>query len=132
MGVKHGLALKEGHRQGGVWEQGAEGNVWILLTERSPCSETANCAVTQEFPNILWNPKVHYRVHKSPPLVLILSQIDPVQTIPSYLCNIHFNVIPHLRLGLPNGLFPSGFPTNILYILTHSCYMLCLNLSGIK
>jgi hypothetical protein len=21
----------------------------------------------------------------------------------------------HLRLGLPNGLFPSGFPTNILY-----------------
>jgi hypothetical protein len=21
----------------------------------------------------------------------------------------------HLRLGLPSGLFPSGFPTNILY-----------------
>jgi hypothetical protein len=25
---------------------------------------------------------------------------------------------PHLRLGLPNGLFPSGFPTKILYINT--------------
>jgi hypothetical protein len=24
-------------------------------------------------------------------------------------------IIPHLRLGLPSGLFPSGFPTNILY-----------------
>jgi hypothetical protein len=23
----------------------------------------------------------------------------------------------HLRLGLPSGLFPSGFPTNILYAL---------------
>jgi hypothetical protein len=22
----------------------------------------------------------------------------------------------HLRLGLPSGLFPSGFPTNILYV----------------
>jgi hypothetical protein len=26
----------------------------------------------------------------------------------------------HLRLGLPNGLLPSGFPTNILYLLLFS------------
>jgi hypothetical protein len=31
----------------------------------------------------------------------------------------------HLRLGLPSGLFPSGFPTNayIVPLLSHSCYM---------
>jgi hypothetical protein len=34
-----------------------------------------------------------------------------------------------LHLGLPSGLFPCGFPTNILYAFLfpplHSCYMPC-------
>ena len=33
----------------------------------------------------------------------------------------------HLRLGLPKGLFPSGFPTKTLSIsgLLHTCYVSC-------
>jgi hypothetical protein len=58
--------------------------------ELSPSSEAANCAATQEFTNILWNPKVHYGVHNSLPLVPILNQIDTVHTILSYLSKIYF------------------------------------------
>jgi hypothetical protein len=57
-----------------------------------PSREAANCAATQELPYNLRNPKVHYRVHKSPSLVSILSQIDPVHTILSYLSQIRLNI----------------------------------------
>jgi hypothetical protein len=30
----------------------------------------------------------------------------------------------HLRLGLHSGLFPSGFPTNILYVFLFSTFVL--------
>ena len=41
---------------------------------------------------------------------------------PSHFLEIHLNIIPHLRLGLPIGFFPSDFPTITLYTrLLSSC-----------
>jgi hypothetical protein len=43
----------------------------------------------------------------------------------SYLSKIHFLILStHLRLGLPSGLFPSGFLTNILYVFLFSSFVL--------
>jgi hypothetical protein len=66
-----------------------------LRTGLSHSREAANCAAIQgnSLPAILRNPKVHHRVHKSPPLVPILRQLDPVHTILSYLSKVHFNIV---------------------------------------
>jgi hypothetical protein len=52
-----------------------------------------SCSATQEFYSILLTPKVHYRVHKSTPLVAIQSQINPFHAIQSYFRKIHLNIV---------------------------------------
>jgi hypothetical protein len=60
------------------------------------------------------NRKAHYRIHNCPLPVSILSQPNPVHTPhPTSLRSI-LMLSSHLRLGLPIGLFPSGFPTKTL------------------
>jgi hypothetical protein len=99
-------------------------------TELGP-SETATCSVTQEFLNILWYPKVHCRVHKSPPLVPILGQINSVHSTPSYYSKIRFNIILHLCLCLPSGLLPFGFPIKTLHVLLFApCVLHALSISS--
>jgi hypothetical protein len=69
-------------------------------------------------------PKGLYRVHINPPLIPILSQINSIHTIPSYLSKIHFNIVHPPTPWFPSGLLLSGFPTNILYAYLFSPFVL--------
>jgi len=61
-----------------------------------------------------------------PPLIPNPIHLKLVHTFPHISRRSIQILSSHLRLGLPNGLFPSGFSATILYafpMLTQTCYM---------
>jgi len=58
--------------------------------EQSPWEADSHSA-SQETPHLSWNPKVHYCIHNSPPLVL--GQMNPVHTFPPSISKIHSSII---------------------------------------
>ena len=88
--------------------------------EQSPSCETNRSSASQEFPRILWNPKIRYRTHKSPARVPLQSQRNVARTSPSHFVKIHFKSFLPSAPGCLKWIFPSGFPTKTLYTPLHS------------
>jgi hypothetical protein len=57
--------------------------------EQRPSSEANSHLDNKEVPHLLWNPQIYYRVHKSPTLVPILNQMNPIHSMLIYFFKIH-------------------------------------------
>jgi len=79
--------------------------------------------LVKKYPALFWNPKIHYRVHKDPPLFPVLTQSTPSH--PTAVRSVLI-LSSHLRLGLPSGLFYSDFPMKILQTFLISPVLPCV------
>jgi hypothetical protein len=90
----------------------------MLPTKLTPCrsANLENLPVEQllkSFPEFYGTRRYHYRVHKFPPLVHILRQINPVhyqQNISNIILILSFHLYIYIYIDLLSGLFLSGFP----------------------
>jgi len=92
--------------------------------EQSPSWETNRFQTSQEIPQILWNPKVYYHIHKCPPPVPILSQFDPVHDPTSHLLKIYLNITLPSAPGSSKVSFPQVSPPTPCVLLFSPPYVL--------
>jgi len=93
-------------------------------TEESP-SEVNGHLASQEIPRLSQNLKVHYHVHKSPPWIPILSQMNPAHNFPPYFSKIHYNITLPSMTRYPKWFLSFRFSDQHFVCISHHfhrCY----------
>jgi len=81
-------------------------------------------------PRLLWNLKVHYRIHKNPTLVPILNQINPVHAFTHNFPKLRSNIIFPLTPISFEWSLSFRFPIKIFYafLISTMCAIRSTNL----
>jgi hypothetical protein len=96
--------------------------VGTVTLEQGLSLEASKHSASQEILRLLWNPKVHYRVHNSPPLAPILREMHPLYTFqPISLRSIRNTILLSTSRSLP---FKFHSQNNVFIShLSHACYI---------
>ena len=89
----------------------------IISMQQSSSSEAHSSSASQEIPCLLLDPKVHHSVHTLS-RVPIISQKNPIHTLPFYFFQIHFSIIlPPMPRSSKCSFSHSGMPHDPLSTL---------------
>ena len=91
------------------------GHQFTISMEQSLSWKADSYSASRDIPGILWNQKNHHRIHKSPPPVPVLSQINPSTNSQPISLRYTLIVSSILRLVLPSSLIPSYFSNKTQY-----------------
>jgi hypothetical protein len=83
--------------------------------EQSPSCEANRFSASQEIPRTLWKPNVHYRIHKCPPPLTILSHLDPVYAQTFHFLKIYLTIMYPFTPGSFQWPLSFRFHTETLY-----------------
>jgi hypothetical protein len=89
---------------------------WPSYMEHSSVWETNSLSANQEIPCLLWDPKVHYIVHKSPSRVPLLIQMNPFHIITRSFSKVILILSSQLCLCLTSGFFLQVSEQNFMCI----------------